>query len=207
MTVPFYDPIADRVKKLTPAELKKLADTKLTDLVEQEVPRARKRVLEIEQRYPSAGIRERAQRLIDEKKHIASMTGGIFGVFGLVGLPMDLTVMAWLQLTLLVDLATLYKVNLKGSRARSELLEFYGYTTGVGPIRRTGPRVLGKVAEVLLVKGGMQTIGRAMPLVAAPVTAYFNNQHIQKVGEHAVRFYEGFDKAHAKTRAASHKEG
>ncbi|OJH41399.1 EcsC family protein [Cystobacter ferrugineus] len=201
----FYDPITDTVKKLTPAELKKLADTKLTDLVQQEVPRARKRVLELEQRYPSAGVRERAQRLIDEKKHVASMTGGIFGAFGLMGLPMDLTVMAWLQLTLLVDLATLYKVNLKGTHAINELLDLYGYTTGVGSIQRSGPRVLGKVAEVLLTKGGMQTLGRAMPLVAAPVTAYLNNQHIQKVGDNAVRFYEGFHKAHAKTRAASHK--
>lgn len=203
----FYDPITDTVKKLTPAELKKLADTKLTDLVEQEVPRARKRVLALEQSYPSAGMRERAQRLIDEKKSMASMTGGVFGAFGLVGLPMDLTVMAWLQLTLLVDLATLYKVNLKGARARNELLELYGYTTGVGTMQRSGPRVLGKVAEVLLKKGGMQTLGRAMPLVAAPVTAYLNNQHIQKIGDHAVRFYEGFDKAHAKTRAASDKRG
>ncbi|WNG30818.1 hypothetical protein F0U62_47485 [Cystobacter fuscus] len=201
----FYDPIADTVKKLTPAELKKLADTKLTDLVQQEVPRARKRVLELEQRYPSAGVRERAQRLIDEKKHVASMTGGIFGAFGLVALPMDLTVMAWLQLTLLVDIATLYKVNLKGTHALNELLDLYGYTTGVGTLQRSGPRVLGKVAEVLLQKGGMQTLGRAMPLVAAPVTAYLNNQHIQKVGDNAVRFYEGFHKAHAKTRAASHK--
>ncbi|ATB43936.1 hypothetical protein CYFUS_009417 [Cystobacter fuscus] len=201
----FYDPIADKVKKLTPAELKKLADTKLTDLVQQEIPRARKRVLELEQRYPSAGVRERAQRLIDEKKHVASMTGGIFGVFGLVGLPMDLTVMAWLQLTLLVDVATLYKVNIKGTHALNELLELYGYTTGVGTVRRSGPRVLGSVAEVLLKKGGMQTLGKAMPLVAVPVTAYLNHKHIQMVGDNAVRFYEGFHKAHAKTRAASHK--
>ena len=86
----FYDPIADKVKQLTPSELKKLADTKLSDLVQREVPRARKRVLELEQRYPSAGLREKAQRLIDEKKHVASMTGGISGVFGLVGLPFDL---------------------------------------------------------------------------------------------------------------------
>ena len=201
----FYDPIADKVKAFTPAELKKLADTKLSDLVQQEVPRARKRVLELEQRYPSAQMREKAQRLIDEKKHVASMTGGITGVFGLAGLPVDLTVMAWLQLTLLVDLATLYKVNLKSERARNELLDLYGYTTGVGPVHRAGPRVLGKVAEVLLKKGGLATLGRAMPLVAAPVTAYLNNQHVQKVGDHAVRFYEGFDKAHAKTRAASRK--
>ena len=201
----FYDPIAERVKHLSPAELRKLADTKLSDLVEQEIPRARKRVLELEQRYPSAGLRERAQRLVDEKKQVASMVGGISGVFGLVGLPVDLTLMAWLQLVLLVDLATLYKANLKGERARTELLDLYGYMTGVGPVQRSGPRVLGKVAEVLLTKGGLQTIGRAMPLVAAPVTAYLNNQHMQRVGDDAVRFYEGFHKAHAKARAASNK--
>ena len=202
----FYDTIADKVKQFTPAALKKLADAKLSDLVQQEVPRARKRVTDLEQRYPSASMREKAQRLIDEKKHVASMVGGISGVFGLIGLPMDLTVMAWLQLTLLVDLATLYKVNLKSERGRNELLDLYGYATGVGPIERSGPRVLGKVAEMLLKKGGLQTLGRAMPLVAAPVTAYLNNQHIQRVGDHAVRSYEGFDKAHAKTKQASSRK-
>ncbi len=72
----FYDPIADKVKQLTPAELKKLADTKLSDLVQQEVARSRKRVTELEQRYPTATPRERAQRLIDDKKHVAGMVGG-----------------------------------------------------------------------------------------------------------------------------------
>jgi hypothetical protein len=193
-------------ERLTLAELKKLADTKLSDLVQQEVPRARKRVADLEQRYPSAGPKERAQRLIDEKKSMASMVGGVTGVFGLLGLPADLTLMAWLQLTLLVDLATLYKVNLKSERARNELLDMYGYATGVGPMQRSGPRVLGKVAELVLKKGGLHTLGRAMPLVAAPVTAYLNNQHIQKVGDHAVRFYEGFDKAHAKTKQAASRK-
>ena len=202
----FYDPIAEKVKQFTPAELKKLADTKLSDLVLQELARSRKRVMELEQRYPSAGVREKAQRLIDEKKQVAGVVGGVSGVFGLLALPADLTVMAWLQLVLLVDLATLYKVNLKSERARNELLDLYGYTTGVGTVQRSGPRVLGKVAEVLLKKGGLQTLGRAMPFVAAPVTAYLNNQHIQKVGDHAVRFYEGFDKAHAKTKQASSRK-
>jgi hypothetical protein len=38
------------------------------------------------------------------------------------------------------------------------------------------------------------------------VTASLNNQHMQKVGDHAVRFYEGFDKAHAKTKQASSRK-
>ena len=46
------------------------------------------------------------------------MAGGVSGVFGLISLPADLVFMAWLQIILLVDVATLYKVNLKSARAR-----------------------------------------------------------------------------------------
>src|SRR5690606_14361066 len=84
--------------------------------------RARNRVVEIEKRYPSASQRERAQRLIDAKKSLASAIGGVTGAFGLVGIPGDLLVMSWLQIALVVDVATLYKVNLKGTRARNEVL-------------------------------------------------------------------------------------
>jgi len=56
---------------------------------------------------------------------------------------------------------------------------------------------------VMLEKGGLKAIGRALPLVAAPVSAYLNNQHIQQVGEEAIRFYEGFAKSHEKAHRAS----
>jgi uncharacterized protein (DUF697 family) len=204
----FYDTVAERLafmKKLSPAELKKLTTVRLSDLMQQEVARARVRVAELEKRYPSATTRELAQRLIDEKKSLASMVGGVSGVFGLISLPADLVFMAYLQIVLLTDLATLYKANLKTERARGELMDLFGYANGLGPLHRTGPKVLGKLAALLLEKGGMATLGRAMPLVAAPITAYFNNQHIQMVGEQAVRFYEGFDKAHAKAKAHKQK--
>ncbi|MCP3099754.1 EcsC family protein [Myxococcus sp. K15C18031901] len=199
-----YDSVAERlafIKKLTPAELKKLGSTRLSDIVLQETKRAKVRVAELEKRYPQAQARELAQRLVDEKKNLASMVGGVSGVFGLVALPADLLFMAYLQITLLTDVATLYKVNLKSERTRAEMLDLFGYANGLGPLQRSSPKVMGKLAELLLKKGGMHTLGRAMPLVAAPVTAYLNNQHIQRVGEQAVRFYEGFDKAHAKARA------
>jgi len=199
-----YDSVAERLafmKKLSPAELKKLGSARLSDIVLQETKRARVRVSELEKRYPQAQARELAQRLVDEKKNLASMVGGVSGVFGLVALPADLLFMAYLQITLLTDVATLYKVNLKSERTRGEMLDLFGYANGLGPLHRASPKVMGKLAELLLKKGGMHTLGRAMPLVAAPVTAYLNNQHIQRVGEQAVRFYEGFDKAHAKARA------
>ncbi|MCP3059193.1 EcsC family protein [Myxococcus sp. K38C18041901] len=201
----FYDSVAERLafmKKLTPAELKKLGSARLSDIVLQETKRARVRVAELEKRYPRADTRELAQRLVDDKKNLASMVGGVSGVFGLVALPADLLFMSYLQIILLTDVATLYKVNLKSERARGEMLDLFGYANGLGPVHRSSPKVMGKLAAMVLEKGGMHTLGRAMPLVAAPITAYFNNQHIQRVGEQAVRFYEGFDKAHAKAKAA-----
>jgi hypothetical protein len=204
----FFDAVAERLafmKTLSPGELKKLGSVKLSDLVLQETARARVRVADLEKRYPNAGPKELAQRLIDEKKNLASMVGGVSGVFGLVAVPADLLFMTYIQIILLTDVATLYKVNLKSDRARGEMLDLFGYANGLGPLHRVGPKVMGKLAALMLEKGGLHTLGRAMPLVAAPVTAYFNNQHIQRVGEQAVRFYEGFDKAHAKARAHKQK--
>lgn len=205
----FYDPFVERLqafKTLSPAELKKLAGAKLSDLVLQEIARSRQRVTDLEKRFPSAGPKELAQHLIEGKKALAGMAGGVSGVFGLISVPADMVFMSWLQIILLVDLATLYKVNLKSERARGEMLDLFGYANGLGPLQRSSPKVLGTLAAKLLVKGGLPTLGRAMPLVAAPITAYLNNQHIQAVGDQAIRFYEGFDKAHAKARGAREKK-
>jgi uncharacterized protein (DUF697 family) len=195
-----FDPLREQMRKLTPAELKKLASQRLSDVVLTSVGRSRRRVAELVRRYPSAHPRELAQRLIDGKKEVASMVGGVSGVFGLVSLPADLLVMSWLQIALLVDIATLYGVNLKSPRARKELLDLFAYASGLGPVQRAGPKVLGRVAGKLLERGGLHTFGRALPLVAAPVTAYLNNRHIQSLGEHALRYYDGFRKAHEKRR-------
>jgi uncharacterized protein (DUF697 family) len=205
----FYDPFVERLqafKTLSPSELKKLAGAKLSDLVLQEISRSRQRVTELEKRFPSAGPKELAQHLVEGKKALAGMVGGVSGVFGLISLPADMVFMAWLQIILLVDMATLYKVNLKSERARGDLLDLFGYANGLGPLQRSSPKVLGTLAAKLLAKGGLPTLGRAMPLVAAPITAYLNNQHIQAVGDQAIRFYEGFDKAHAKACGAREKK-
>jgi hypothetical protein len=205
----FYDPFVERLqafKMLNPAELKKLASAKLSDVVLQEISRSRTRVTDLEKRFPSAGPKELAQHLIEGKKALASMVGGVSGVFGIISVPADMVFMAWLQIILLVDLATLYKVSLKSERNRGDLLDLFGYANGLGPLQRSSPKVLGGLAARLLAKGGLPTLGRAMPLVAAPITAYLNNQHIQSVGDQAVRFYEGFDKAHAKARGSREKK-
>ena len=199
----FYEPLLERLKQFSPKGIRGMADERISDVVLKETIRAKTKIEELSQRYPTAGPRELAQRMIDSKKAFAGMVGGVSGVFGIITLPADLGLMVYLQLALLVEVATLYKVNLKSERARQELLDVFGYANGIGPLQRASPKLVGKLATVLLTKGGLETIGRAMPLVAAPISAYLNNQHIQQVGEQAVRHYDGFSAAHAKTKKAS----
>ena len=202
----FFDPLLEQVKvvrQLTPTNLKKLGNTQLSELIEKEAVRARVKVDGLQQRYPAAGPRELSQRLIDSKKNVASMVGGITGVFGAVTVPIDLVGMVYLQLSLLTEVATVFKLSLKSERERQELIDLLGYSNGIGPVQRSGPKVIGSLAALLLARGGLKGLSRAMPLVAAPISAYLNNQHIQQVGESAVRHYDGWVHAHEKTQKAS----
>jgi hypothetical protein len=202
----FFDPLLEQVKvvrQLTPTNLKKIGNTQLSELIEKEAVRARVRVDELQQRYPSAGPRELSQRLIDSKKNVASMMGGITGVFGAVTVPIDLVGMVYLQLSLLTEVATVFKLSLKSERERQELIDLLGYSNGIGPVQRSGPKVVGSLAALLLARGGLKGLSRAMPLVAAPISAYLNNQHIQQVGESAVRHYDGWVHAHQKSQKAA----
>lgn len=202
-----FEDLQSLLTRLSPEHLKALARARLDEVVLAEVGRARGRVVEVEKRYPSASQREQAQRLIDAKKSLASAIGGVTGAFGLIGIPGDLLVMSWLQIALVVDVATLYKVNLKGTRARNEVLDVVGYANGVGPLARTGPRLLGTLAGKLLEKGGLKTFGKALPVAAAPISAYLNQRHIQQVGEQVIRFYAGLEKAKAKSSRARKSGG
>ena len=202
----FYDPLLEKLsfmKHLTPSGLRKLSDASLSDVVVRESTRAKKKIDGLSQRFPTAGNREIAQRLVDSKKGMAGVVGGVSGVFGVISVPADLLIMVYLQLTLLVEIATLYKINLKSERARQELLDVFGYANGVGPLQRSSPKLLGSLAAVLLTRGGLSSLGRVMPLVSAPISAYLNNQHVQAVGDEAVRHYDGFLLAAEKTKKAS----
>src|SRR5688500_13516431 len=111
--MPLPNPLAATLKLLSPTELRRLANQRLSDIVQREIARSRKRVTELEARFPSAQPKELSQRLIDDKKNVAGMIGGVSGVFGLASVPADLMVMVYLQITMLVDIALVHKVNLK----------------------------------------------------------------------------------------------
>lgn len=202
----FFDPLLEQVKavrQFSPSRLKQLSNAQLSEVIEKEAARARVRVEALSKRYPSAGPRELSQRLIDSKKNVASMVGGITGIFGAITVPVDLVGMVYLQLSLLTEVATVFKLPLKSARERQELIDLLGYANGIGPVQRSGPKLLGSLAALLLARGGLTSLSRAMPLVAAPISAYLNNQHIQQVGESAVRHYDGWVHAHEKSQKAA----
>ena len=169
----------------------------LTDLAKQrlwgvyvgEIARCRKRVDELRGKYPSASAQELAHRLTDSKKAWASTGGAVSGLFGLALVPADLVFVTVLQLTLIMEIAILHKVNLKSDRARDEVL---GYSNGADTVNlagRAGPKVIARVAEKMLTKRGLAQIGRIVPVLASPVVAYLNNRDLQRAGEAAIRFY------------------
>ncbi|HCF62503.1 MAG TPA: hypothetical protein DFS52_31505 [Myxococcales bacterium] len=174
---------------LGPSQLKKIANQRFSHLVIAEIGRARERIAELQRTYPSAKPKELAQRLTDSKKAIASTSGAVSGLFGLFSVPLDLVLVAYLQLSLIVDIAVLHKANLKSARAQQELLDVLGYANGAGPLVRASPRVFGKLATTLLQRGGLPRLGRAVPVIASPLTAWLNNRALARAGREAMLFY------------------
>ena len=169
-----------------------LARDRLWGIYVGEIGRCRKRVDELREKYPSASSLELAQRLTDTKKTWASTGGAVSGLFGLALVPADLVFVTALQLTLIMEIALVHRVNLKSDRARDEVFEVLGYSNGADTVNlagRAGPKVLARVAEKLLAKRGLAQLGRVVPVLASPIVAYLNNRDLQRAGEAAVRFY------------------
>ena len=169
-----------------------VAKERLWEVYVAEIARCRKRVDELRGKYPSASPQELAQRLTDTKKAWASTGGAISGLFGLALVPADLLFVTVLQLTLIMEIALLNRVNLKSDRAREEVFEVLGYSNGADTVNlagRAGPKIVARVAEKVLTKRGLAQLGRVVPVLASPVVAYLNNRDLQRAGEAAARFY------------------
>ena len=174
------------------AMLSGVAKERLWEVYLGEIGRCRKRVAELRGKYPSADAQELSQRLTDAKKAWAATGGAISGLFGLALVPADLMFVTVLQLTLIMEIALLHKVNLKSDRARDEILEVLGYSNGADTVNlagRAGPKLLARIAERALTKRGLAQLGRAVPVVASPLVAYLNNRDLQRAGAAALRFY------------------
>jgi uncharacterized protein (DUF697 family) len=170
----------------------RVAKDKLASMYLDQISRARKRVDDLHTRYPAAQAPEMAQRLIDQKKAWAATGGAVSGLFGLISVPADIAFVTVLQLTLIMEIALVFRANLKSARARNEVLEVLGYSNGADTVNlasRAGPKIFARAAEKILAKKGLAQLGRVVPVVAAPFVAWLNNKDIQRAGEAAVRFY------------------
>ena len=180
------------VRRYNAAVLPEIVRERLWRVYVDEIGRCRARVDGVKQRYPSALTLELAQRLTDTKKSWASMGGAVSGLFGIALIPADLAFVTVLQLTLIMEIALVHKINLKSERAREEIFEVLGYSNGADTVNlgsRAGPKVLARIAEKILAKRGLTQLGRAVPVLASPLVAWLNNRDLQRAGEAALRFY------------------
>lgn len=174
---------------LTPRGLRALARRRFDEVVLAEIERARPRLKALKRRYPDASPAELTAHLIDAKKAYAGTGGAISGLFGLAAVPADLLFVTYLQIVLVIEIGLVHRANLKSLRGQQEILEILGRGNGVGPLYRSGTPILARIASALMVRRGVPLLGRAVPFVAAPVSAYLNNRDIERVGREALRHY------------------
>ena len=122
-------------------------------------------------------------------KRASPNSGAVSGIFGLVSVPLDLVLIAYLQLSVMIDVAVLHGANLKSERAQGELIDLFNYANGLDPVVRASPRLFGQIAFSLLKRGGFSQFGRAIPVIASPVTAWLNNKAIVRACHEAIVFY------------------
>lgn len=180
--------------------LRELAFRRVDQVILGELERAQPRIRALKEAHPGASRRELVERLVERKKSYAGTGGLVSGAFGLVGVPLDLVMVTYLQIALAVEVSLLFGVNLKSRTGQREVLEILARGNGVGPLYRGGTPVLARVAFALLRRRGWPALGRAVPVVAMPVSAWLNNRDIDRVGAAAVRYWDGMARLAEKRR-------
>ncbi|MBM4378255.1 MAG: hypothetical protein FJ086_02990 [Deltaproteobacteria bacterium] len=134
--------------------------------------RSRARVTAVRARFPAAEPRDVARHLMTRKRRLGVLSSGAAGLLGALSIPPSLALTAWLELSLLLDVATAYGLDVRRGTGAEEVLALFASARGVSAVKREGPRLLGQLG--------------------APVSAWMAGRHLQQVGEAAVRHFEGF---------------
>jgi hypothetical protein len=177
-----------------PFSFKEIAARGFSAMVTREAARAQQRVWQLELSAPHEDARQRAWRLIEAKKQLAGVLGGFSGTMGFAAIPTEYVYMNYLQLSLLIDIAIAHGVNFGAARAKRELRELFGYVSGIHPVARAGPALARGVGRAFLRSGLWARVGQSIPLLAMPLTARLQSQHLHRVGEEAILYYSGFQK-------------
>ena len=167
--------------------VRKAARQRIRDLIQQERKRARWHIDMVRKADPSASADRVAQVVMHRWMRVAAVEGGLTGAAGLFGVPLNFIMFTYSQIALVVSIAEAYGIALDGSSGEDALLEVLGKAHGVEDILRATPRVLGAVARALALRHGLGTLGRFIPMIAAPISAKLNHWEMERTGHEALR--------------------
>lgn len=162
------------------------ARRRLRDLIEQERKRAQFHIELIRRVEPSASRDRLANVMLERWTRLAKLEGGITGVIGFAGVPLNLLLFTYCQLAVTVSIAEAYGIELRGDSGEEALVDVIGRVHGVEDLIRASPRVLGSLVRAIAVRHGLGVFGRLVPLVAAPISAKLNEREMRRVGQAAM---------------------
>lgn len=166
---------------------KEAARTRLRDLIKSERQRARLHIHLIKQAEPVASPDRVAHVMLDRWTKVASVEGGITGAFGIIGVPINFLLFAYMQLAAVISVAEAYGIELEGESGEDALLSVVGRAHGMEDVVRASPRILGAIAKTLALRHGLGMLGRLVPLAAAPISAKLNERDMSRIGGEALR--------------------
>lgn len=163
------------------------ARTRLRDLIGQERQRARLHIELIRRTEPVASSDRVAHLILERWTRVASVEGGITGALGIIGVPINFLLVAYFQLAAIVSIAEAYGIALDDDAGEAALLSVIGRAHGFEDLVRASPRILGSLAKALALRHGLGTLGRLVPLAAAPISARLNERDMIRIGDEALR--------------------
>lgn len=166
---------------------KDAAQRRLRELIKQERKRARVHIDFIRRGEPDASNDRVARVMLSRWRTLASVEGGMTGAAGFFGVPLNLVLFSYVQVAVVVSIAEAYGIALDGRAGEEALLDVIGRAHGMDDLVRTGPRVLGALAKLLALRHGLGTVGRLVPMVAAPISAALNRRALDRLGDEAFR--------------------
>jgi hypothetical protein len=163
------------------------ARRQLRDLIALERKRSQFHIDLIRRVEPEASSDRLANVMLERWTKVAKVEGGVTGVLGFAGIPLNILMFAYSQLAVTVSIAEAYGIELRGESGEEALLDVVGRVHGIEDVIRSSPRVLGSLARALAIRHGLGALGRVVPLLAAPVSAHLNEREMKRVGEAAMR--------------------
>ena len=169
--------------------LKKYAQTSLAELIRQEKRRAQIHIKIIRYTEPDASSDRLSEIMLSRWTKLASIEGGMTGAAGVLGIPTNLLLFSYCQLAAAVSVAEAYNYSLEGRAGEDAILALLGDVHGINDLVRSGPRVFGALAKTIALRHSLPALGRAIPLVAAPISAKLNERDMRRLGREARRIF------------------